>query len=618
MPDLAYVAELLPSKKPHEFSVQNFRQINGKFLDDNQLLEENVVKLVGKLEEDEYSLILPDYLFTNTIVNVNESSEAKVKTHLKEKLLPDLGLKDDTHLVQSFILTQHKGVYKVQLSALEKSVLDPIKTALAKSKVKVKTVHPLSWTVKSLISLEPSISLVQMGDRVYLALQYIGVDQTNSEAVADVESLVETIKTLKGAERSIQTIYLASSELVEEKLKEGLKEILPIQQLASFKDEDKMPSYVKKVIESGMKSLAIEDYQVPKFELGKIEAKTADKDKEKKEDVTEKTDAEDLEAPAVIGSDLPKPTALAGEDLDTEEKKEEEPTPETTSESLDDEAKPEEEVKTEEKVEEKDEIADIVESLGEEDKEEDKKEPEVEKEEVKEEKKEEEKKEEVSTDIGEVDLSQFVQSSTDEDKDKKEEVTMTEEKKPEKKVIKNKSGLGGMLKMLFIGLASFSITVAIGVGIGLGVLSVANKGDSDVSSPFVEEVVEEVSPEPEVTATPTPEPVAEIDKKGLKVLVVNATTVSGYAGKIKTKLESAGFENVTAKNAKGNYDESNYLLMAEENKSILTVIGEDTGLDFEYSDEKDVEDSAEAYDVVVVLATDEEPAEEEAEASEEE
>ncbi|MFO7720324.1 MAG: hypothetical protein R6W85_07785, partial [Gillisia sp.] len=66
LPELAYNVELVPTKKPNTFAIKDFHQVNGKFLDENELKAENFEKLLEKLDEGDYTLILPDYLFTNT------------------------------------------------------------------------------------------------------------------------------------------------------------------------------------------------------------------------------------------------------------------------------------------------------------------------------------------------------------------------------------------------------------------------------------------------------------------------------------------------------------------------------------------------------------------------
>jgi len=274
LPDVTYFAELLPTKKEFTFAVQSFRQVNGEFLDDTEFLPENVDKLFSKFKGENFtSLILPDFLFTDTIVSVKETDEKAVIVHLKEKLLPSLGLTTDSHYVNTFVLNQFKGESKVQISAIEKSLLAPIRVSAKNHDVSFEGVTALSWSAKSIISLEPSISILQVGSKLYSSLHYIGIDQTTVAELDEISNIIETIKTLKGGEPSIQTIYLLSNAIVEEELTDKLKSILPIQQLASFKEEDaKMPSYIKYIIESGMKTLSIPDYLAPSFEIEKATA----------------------------------------------------------------------------------------------------------------------------------------------------------------------------------------------------------------------------------------------------------------------------------------------------------------------------------------------------------
>lgn len=268
LPDVTYVAELLPAKQDHKFTIQSFRQINGEFLDNRNFIPENITKLISKLDPEEYHLVLPDFLFTNTILEVKETTESKVEAEISDKVLKDLGMSDDSHYHNHFVLTQLKDLSKVQLTAMDKELLQPVVNALAESEVKISGFSPLSWTTKAMISLEPSISLVQMGSFVYLAQHYIGVDQTSSAELDNVEKLAETVKTLKGAEPSIQTLYLLTNELVEETLKKLLSDTLPIQQLTQSTESDSdMPSFVKQIIETGMRTLDIEDFPVPEFDL---------------------------------------------------------------------------------------------------------------------------------------------------------------------------------------------------------------------------------------------------------------------------------------------------------------------------------------------------------------
>lgn len=638
LPDVAYIAELLPGKKEHTFLIQSFRQINGEFIDENELLEDNVEKLISKLDAEEYHLILPDFLFTNTIVEVEETDDAKLKEHLKGTLLPSLGLSTDTHQVKTFVLTEHGGKSKVQLSALEKSLLNPISKNIESKSIKISAISPLSWTVKAVVSLEPSISIIQMGSQAYLAQHYIGIDQAISASVDEVVTLSESIKTLKGAEPSIQTVYLISNNLVEDELKGTLSDTLPLQQLASFKEEESdMPSYVKMIIETGMRTLSIDSFPVPRFELGPVvaaaaatpeqnaeakavsetqaedvkeeNASTAEPQKEEQAADTEtstsdadtsetKTDEEEKEValpkPDESSSDLPKPMADATEKTAPAPAVTPPlPTVSTTTDADSSTASPEEKEKPE---------------TTETPKEDEQKTTQMKSDDTPTPKSDEKEKEEESSPSKSEEANvTAVEESKPETTSESSEDTQTEEPKPpqtpaepEKKVIKNKSGLQPMLKSLLVAFVVFLITVGIGAGIGGGYIYLTQRQSGDNTQ--TEEPIASDQPSEEASPTPEPSPEESIDVSEKSILIVNATTKAGYAGESKSKLENADFGAVAAANAKGDYEEGFIVLMDEEDTSLIDALEEALEFELEFSDEISTEDPDETYDAVVVLA----------------
>jgi len=627
LPDVAYVTELLPAKKPNTFSIQSFRQINGEFMDDEVFISQNIQKLFSKLEEGEYHLVLPDFLFTNTILNVTETTDSKVKEYINEKLLPKLDLNTETHELQTFVLTEFKGVSKVQLSAVEKSLLAPLRVASNQNKVEISGLSPLSWTIKSEVSLEPSISVLQIGAQLYAALQYIGVDQATITPVSETDAVAETIKTLQGAEPNIQTVYLLTNAKVEEELKELVSKTLPLQQLTSSKDDDaKMPSYVKQIIESGMRTLSIEDYPVPKFSLGKAtkdevqefsvaavedidddEDLLADVDDDKKDEKTEeKIETESETEPELPAPFMPSiPTIEAGattsaiDEPDSNETEEEENMPkDKASEDKKSVVEPIEAFETVEAAEDEPIKFKPVETT--ETDETEKSKPEVKAEAV-ESTKTEETPETTETKDEDIDLSQFAShspaamtSELDKPEIKPDEAIVTKKKE----VIKNSSGIGNMLKMVFITLAVFAITVAVGVGAGLTLISMNSK-DKDTPTPTP---VAEIQSTPEPTTDASASPSATIKPEEINVLIVNATTKAGYAGTFKASLDEAGYGQVRAANARGEYDEGTYILMPEENSDLITQLAKDAKLELDFAEGYLTEDPSKQYDAVIVLA----------------
>jgi len=576
--DLAYIAKLIPGKKAHDFVLSDFRQINGEFLDENVLLEANLVKLFSKLEAGSYKLILPDFLFTSTIVNLELENEEAVKKHLNNKLLPELDINSEDYYLDTTVLSNYKGAFKVQLTALEKSVVAPLIKILEDHKdVKIESISPLSWTSKSIISLEPSVAILQMGNHLFLAEHYIGVDQCYSVEIAEGENFAETVKTLKGVEPSLQTVYLLTNSLVDDAIKEKLKETLPVQQLADLASENEsMPSYVRQIIEASAKTFSIPEFLLPQFSLDKNyqtkDAPVSEKNHLKDDDAD---DFDNMVKPVVVGEAvLPAPATISSTSK-----------VEVAVESLDEDVMPEPKkveiadkpVKIEEVINEKVTMSEKPNSV-------------------------EEK---------EVDFSQFANLALDPsvfDKnklpsdneqiasvDKKEENKTT--KLPEKKIIKNQNDGSSITKMIFIGFLSFVITIALGVGIGLAYLQWTNhKTDS---KPVVE-VEPSVTPE----STPSPTPSIAINKADYKILVVNATTKAGYASTIANKIKEAKFEDVSAKNAKGIYETGDYLLVKEDNATngaLLKELETATSLTLVLKTDIEDEDSAGIYNAVLVL-----------------
>lgn len=602
LPDTALIAELLPNKKPSTFSVQSFLQINGTFIEDQKLVGESILKLFHKLDQDEYHLILPDFLFTNTIVTIAETADSKIKQQLTDEVLPKLKLNPDTHHLDTTILTEHGNETKVQLSALDKSLLEPIQISARDTQVKIKGISPLSWSLKSLISLEPSISLVQISSRLYLAFHYIGVDQTFHYEVGETEEAADKIAALRTDEPSIQTVYLLSNQEVEAELKERVGETLPIQQLADKPDSSKMPAFIQKLIESGMRTLSIPDYPVPAFELGKapagakIEVSTPEPVKDDEATATETDDVDET----IEETELPKPgviseTAVSTSDIEdhteVEDGAELEPVPATATADLDEDLDADLDDKSgvvspiaaadAAEAAEDDAIEELLASL---------------------------KSEADSDDVSEPTPKETPQPDTRPDLSPGKAELAAEAAKPAqdkaeeparsapKKIIKNKNKTSTMLKMVFVTLAVFFATVGVGIGIGLGVLQLTQPG-SETESPIVE-----VTPSPEPSPSPSPSPSPEINLSDLSVLVVNATTQPGYAGQTADALEAAGVGSVTAGNARGDYEDGMYLLVTEQDPALAAALEEATDLDLRVTTDKEAEDPSAQYDAVIVLA----------------
>jgi hypothetical protein len=331
-----------------------------------------------------------------------------------------------------------------------------------------------------------------------------------------------------------------------------------------------MPSYIKQVVEAGAKTLSVADYKIPVFTIsaGKIAAASGVVSP-KKETMIDKTTDEKMPE-AQEETSLPTPTEVGGGEPELEFATE-----------------PAEPAESAEKAEPEINVPEVEESP-------------VEATPV------------VPVKPEDVDLSQFSSKEDAEDAEEAAEpevkaesvkaaakptkVDNTPSPVPTKPVIKNDRGTNSMVRMIFIGLASFFVTVGIGLGIGLGLLTFTKPSEeTDPTAMMVE-----TTPTPTPEATPTPAPA--IDRTAHKIKVVNATTKAGYASTVAADLEEAGFEDVAAGNALGDYESGNYVLMAQEDQALVDLLSEDAGLSLEYASGYEIEDAAGAYTIIVVLA----------------
>ncbi len=601
--DIAYIAELLPDKKPLSFSIQSCIQINGNFIQGTAINAGNVSKLFNKLDSGEsYQVILPDNLFTNDILTIEEIGDAKIKDTLKKVSLPALQISQETHDISTTVLNELRGTTRVQLSAIEKGLLAPLRAIATNAQIEIENIAPLSWSLKSIVSLEPSIVILQLGSILYGSLHYIGVEQCFSEPTEDLEKIVAKIQQLKKSEPSIMTCYLITNDLVESGLKTGLKQILPVQQMTEqTKDQEKLPAAVATIIEETLRTLSIPDYPVPQFLLSKPsadEVKTyaaalteAEKEVDEIPDIepevaiTKKDDAatdQELPKPHILPTTTPRaaeaPTInsepvtistvrtegkaeVATSLTKSEEKIEISTTPKPELPAIDNSNQP----TKEEKSAMTDNNSETAEPT--------------------------------------IDLRQFAGAQS----------TITTTKEPIKPgKINNKAR--SMTKMIMITLLVFVGTVALGIGVGMLVLKYTSK--PTVTTPVIEV---QASPTPAMTgdAAEDASSSAASDSGKLnstdsatvsatmaqqKILIVNATTKAGYAGKIKDLLTDAGYKNVTAGNAKGTYTtEGDFIFQKKENAELLSSLNKTSKLDFSSDETAKQEDASGAYDVVIVL-----------------
>lgn len=717
LPEMAFTSTLQETPKRNYFFVKSFHQVNGQFLDDDNFIFENLKKLFERIDEGEYTLILPDFLFTDTIVSVPETEDMAIAEYLRDELLPRIEVSTFSHETRTSVLLQRGKSSKVQLSAFEKELGAVIKLAAGSHEVKIKEVVPLSWTLKAAVSLEPSITIAQVGERLYLAEHFIGINQTENAKLTEINKIGETAKTLKGADPNLQTVYLLTSDIIEEKLQNLLMNVLPIQQLTELADgEMQIPSHLKQIIEIAGRTLALPDFVVPRFNCAldeqgakkvvappKMETEVEVKEEQVGE-VIDTVDESDLLAQEEAKNEEKKPLSTPEAEEITATKEEE---TEITSKPVEtetalsataatlaavkaasaaaelDELKKEAESLEVEKTQSSPTASDDFLSIFKETglleeketveetallpkvaapllatatKDENRNERNlalgyntVDRSLVNREEREKdvkfqhrgelEQEKETTTVVannGDDDLGglSFFKPKAEENKEELKK-TVAAEKTPEKNNVvdttsttsatkpmtsgnenekkSNKKGnMGQFFKKFFLFLLIFVATIALGIGVGLLILKLSGKDFFN----------QENLPTPEPTLLPTPVPAEiipvasesaviedteaeEIEKiavEKLKILVVNATGVAGYAGETKTALEKEGFVGVKTGNAKGTYDSSGaFVLMADKNTALIKTLEAASGKTLTYDEDYQTEDANGTYDAVIVL-----------------
>ena len=716
LPEMAFTSTLQETPKRNYFFVKSFHQVNGQFLDDDNFIFENLKKLFERIDPGEYTLVLPDFLFTDTIVSVPETEDMAIAEYLRDELLPRIEVSTFSHETRTSVLLQRGKNSKVQLSAFEKELGAVIRLAIGSYEVKVKEVVPLSWTLKAAVSLEPSVTIAQIGERLYLAEHFVGINQTENAKLTEINKIGETIKTLKGADPNLQTVYLLTSDIIEEKLQNLLMNVLPIQQLTELADgEMQIPSHLKQIIEVAGRTLALPDFVVPRFsgaldeqgtkktappvtkevevevkeeQVGEI-LETVDENDllaqeeteliEKKSSVTstiaqeeKETETETVAAEAValervsptVAATLAAVKAAAStEDLNEIETEEKElglmkkneteatsddflavfketglleekkssplPTIVTETEPLTTKVAPPILVAaTDDKNQSERNLAlsynTVDRSLANrEEREKD----------VKFQHREELENNKATTpvvvDNGDDDLgglsffkpkteTPVQENLTSAKVETKKSLATTESltvKHENEKKSNKKGSIGQFFKKFFLFLLIFVTVIALGIGVGLLILKLSGKDFFN----------EENLPTPEPTLLPTPVPVeiipvssesaqasksanlkeeaaAKVAVNKLKILVVNATGIAGYAGETKTALEKDGFVGVKTGNAKGTYDDTGvFVLMADKDTAIIKTLETASGKTLTYDEDYQIEDANGAYDAVIVL-----------------
>lgn len=93
----------------------------------------------------------------------------------------------------------------------------------------------------------------------------------------------------------------------------------------------------------------------------------------------------------------------------------------------------------------------------------------------------------------------------------------------------------------------------------------------------------------------------EINKKELKIKILNGTGVPGSAGKAASFLESLGYKGIKTGNADSFDYEKSLVKIKEEKKSFLESIIKDLSQKYEVAEETETLSNEEEFDVIIIL-----------------
>jgi hypothetical protein len=606
-PSVAYLLELVPAKGTTNFQVQNVREIRGSFCTDGAWQAENIKKLASKLDTAQYTVALPDTVFQQYVFEVEAGSEAEAHKKALRHMREAYEIDDAITFCHLFLLSTHRGKYTFQLVSLPQAAARLFYDALSPQSDHIKAITPLSWLMKAFVSLEPSLTLAQVGQDVSVARHYIGIDRTFSGATTQPTALAEYLKSQKIEDAQLQTLYLIADEETERLVKKDLNKIIPIQQLITGDEAvEGLPASVKFLAEQAARTLSLTELRLPLIKVEELEQAATNDPEEltalssptnRSSSETSEDDASPMSKASLPAPTLPNPgaapsTVLADTTPPTLSKAAGGPTLHSESLDLDTLPSTPPAIVTLDEPEEVSEVSSPQPSFY--DKVHTSSQPSV----------------SPSKGIDDAELESAVSETLGQttrsvppiSHSSTSSATAASTPPSSKIIIQNSNDASELLKIIGLTVGVIIVTVIAGLGIGYALLSFSLSPQQIAVEP-VGSPSPSSSPSTPVSPSPSPSPSAEpVAKDKLQVLVVNATTTAGKAGKYKTLLEQAGFKNISVGNAKGKYEPGTYFLMKAESSALKTEL--DKALSVTGTIQKSVktEDAAEQKDLVIVIA----------------
>lgn len=583
-----------------EQNLNDVTRIDFPLIEKGVINKDNLTHALKSLDQKELHLVVSDEIFYHHISDYSLTAKKNIEDEIKETVATVFADKKEPLHIVTVDLAKTSKMQTVQITAMTKANLTTLAEAAEEAGITIESILPASFVVKAFVSVDPSLFLLATPQSYLLTSHYIGVDFAKNISTENEKELISTVRELKKERPHIQHIYICSAPNSESTLGESLSDILPIQdvEIKEIESENDTPFFLK-ALTIGVKEVVENDFPLPQFSVKNAEPRM--------ESHTNKTEKVDILEKAVV-----EPIAQILKEAKAEEKESEK---ETT-----------EEAEANEEIVEKEEEKEV------------EKEEEIEKKEIKKsiEKKEEENTEkELAIEVPDLPTPAVITTpklvvqpevavpavieSRAVTESKREEPVIAEKKEVESKtesiakvisapttVTSNTTkSVRPAKKMNVFKYVLLTFGVALLISLVGGGIVISQQAVADKKNPPLQTPISEVTPAPESEKpTPTPEPTLEpVDLKTLDVLVVNATSIAGKAGKTAAAVKKAGAKTVDAGNAKDTYDSKGTFIMfaKPELAGAQSALEEATELSLEELDMSEKENVGGKYDIVIIL-----------------
>jgi hypothetical protein len=596
-------------------SLKDVTRIDFPLIEKGHIHKDNLVHTLKSLEQKSLHLVLSDEIFYHHISDYTLTGKKGIEDEIKETVATVFADKKEPLHIVTVDLAKTSKMQTVQITAMTKTNLSKLAQAAKEAGVKIESIIPASFVVKAFVSVDPSLFLLATPHSFLLTSHYIGVDFAQNLDKDSTKELIKTVKTLKKERPHIQHIYICADD-TDSTLNEDLAEVMPIQdvEVQSIDSENDTPFFLK-ALTLGVKEVIENDFPLPQFSVENAEVLSANEE----EDV-DVSESETIEPIAEVLKIVKEEEEAKDDDKEIE--KVEKIAQVLVDDEIDEIAEPEKEVETA--------VENVVEKKV--SKKDDDELPEVELEDIPapaiaaEPKAIEAATASSATTVASVAAPKVVAPPKEVSADVEVEETV-EEKTVETKTVEtpkkvitigrstettssssraSRANVKPAKKMGIFNYVLLAFGVALVISLVGGGIVISQQAISDKDTGTLQTPISSVTPEPdeEEEPTPTPKPTAApVALDELDILVVNATSIAGKAGKVATAIKKTDANLVDTGNAKDDYeDEGTFIMFAKpEFSGVKEELEEATGLTFEEIDMSKTENTGGKYDIVIVL-----------------